>query len=115
VVAAGDFLMTVTGNGLIDIPRQYIYTTVYQGDQYDYEIKGSGKWENCGAKPKLIFTYDIYYPGDADGLAKTYAAYLGGIPYLTATLTMSSKSDEIVNQIMGTRFKPINPSLKPKR
>jgi hypothetical protein len=115
VVAGGSFLMTVTGNGLIDIPRQYIFTTVYKGVNYDYEIKGSGKWENCGAKPKWIFTYDIYYPGDADGLAKQYASYLGGIPYLSATLTKSSKSDEILNEIAGIRFKPINPALKPKR
>jgi len=115
VVAGGSFLMTVTGNGLIDIPRQFIYTTVYKGVNYDYEIKGSGKWENCGAKPKLIFTYDIYYPGDADGLAKQYSSYLGGIPYLTATLTMSSKSGEIISEIVGNKFKPIDPSLKPMR
>lgn len=115
VVAGGSFLMTVSGNGIIDIPRQFIYTTVYKGVNYDYEIKGSGKWENCGAKPKLIFTYDIYYPGDADGLAKQYASYLGNIPYLTATLTMSSKSGEIMNEIIGNKFKPIDPSLKPKR
>jgi hypothetical protein len=115
VVAGGSFLMTVTGNGLLDIPRQYIFTTVYKGVRYDYEIKGSGKWENCGTKPKLTFTYDIYYPGDVDGLAKQYASYLGGIPYLTATLTMSSKSGEIVYENVGNRPKPIDPSLKPKR
>jgi hypothetical protein len=115
VVSGGSFLMTVSGNGVVDIPRQYIYTTVYKGVNYDYEIKGSGKWENCGAKPKLTFTYDIYYPGDADGLAKQYASYLGNIPYLTATLTMSSKTGEIENVVIVNRFKPIDPSLKPKR
>jgi hypothetical protein len=115
VASGGSFIMTATGNGLIDIPRQYIFTTVYKGVNYDYEIKGSGKWENCGAKPKWIFTYDIYYPGDADGLAKQYASYLGGIPYLSATLTKSSKSGDIVDEVTGIRFKPINPSLKPKR
>lgn len=88
IVAGGSFLMTVTGNGLVDIPRQYIFTTVYSGTQYRYEIKGSGKWENCGASPRFIITYDIYYEGDADGLAKMYASYLGGIPYLTADITL---------------------------
>lgn len=91
VVAGGSFLMTINGNGTVDIPRQYIFTTVYQGDNYDYEVKGTGKWENCGANPRLIITYDIYYPGDADGLAKTYAGYLDNIPYLTADVTLTGK------------------------
>lgn len=86
VIAGGSFSMTLLGNGTIDIPRQYIFTTTYEGDPYDYEIKGTGQWENCGPD-KLILTYDIYYPGDADGLAKQYAGYLGGIPYLTAVIT----------------------------
>ena len=88
VIAGGSFLMTIKGDGKIDIPRQYIYTTTYGGDPYDYEIKGSGKWENCGAKPVLIINYDIYYPGEDVGLAASYSSgYLGGIPYLTATIT----------------------------
>ncbi len=88
VVAGGTFNMTVKGNGFVDIPRQYIYTTVYKGDNSDYEIKGSGKWTNCGAKPTLLITYDIYYVGEAEGLASQYKAYLGGIPYLTANITL---------------------------
>lgn len=86
--------MTILGNGFVDIPRQNVFTTVYAGDPYQYEIKGSGKWTNCGAKPTLLITYDIYYPGEADGLAKQYAGYLGGIPYLTATLTLGAKKGE---------------------
>lgn len=101
VISGGSFLMTVLGNGLVDIPRQYIFTTTYGGAPYDYEIKGSGKWENCGPNPRLIFTYDIYYPGDADGLAKQYASYLGGIPYLTADITLGGKkSAQIIVNIL---------------
>lgn len=91
VISGGSFLMTINGNGTVDIPRQYIFTTEWNGDPYDYEVMGTGKWENCGAHPRLIITYDIYYPGDTDGLAKTYASYLGGIPYLTADVTMDGK------------------------
>jgi hypothetical protein len=91
VVAGGSFLMTVNGNGTVDIPRQYIFTTVWEGDNYDYEVMGTGKWENCGAAPVLTITYDIYYPGDTDGLAKTYASYLDNIPYLSAVVTLSGK------------------------
>jgi hypothetical protein len=90
IVAGGSCLVTVTGNGLLDIPRQYIFTTVYKGVNYDYEIKGSGKWENCGPQPRLIIEYDIYYVGDADGLAKTYGpTYLGGITFFTADVTLN--------------------------
>jgi hypothetical protein len=89
ITKGGSFTMTVKGNGTVDIARQYIFTTVYKGALSDYEIKGSGKWENCGAKPKLTITYDIYYVGDAKGLAATYASYLNNIPYLTAIITLN--------------------------
>lgn len=89
IVKGGSFVMTVKGNGTVDIPRQYIYTTVYKGALSDYEIKGSGKWENCGNKPVLTFTYDIYYVGDAKGIAETYASYLNNIPFLTCVITLN--------------------------
>ncbi|PHQ55296.1 MAG: hypothetical protein COC16_05480 [Lutibacter sp.] len=78
VVAGGTFKMEVAGNGFVTIPRQYIYTTTWSGAEYDYEIQGSGTWTNCGSKPTLTFTYDIYYPGDAEGLALSYQSYLNG-------------------------------------
>ena len=106
VTALGAPEMTVAGNGLVDIPRQYLFSTVYDGDPYDYEIKGSGKWENCGATPRLIITYDIYYPGDTDGLAKTYSGSLGSA-YFTADITLGSKSEPevFVNNIIKQTFK----------
>jgi len=96
IIAGGTFNMTVAGNGLVDIPRQYIYTTTYAGAPYQYEIKGSGKWTNCGVKPTLLINYDIYYPGDVKGLAATYASYLGGVTYLTANLTLSGSTKSAV-------------------
>jgi hypothetical protein len=111
VIEGGTFLMTVTGNGFVDIPRQYIFTTEYEGDPYDYEIKGSGKWENCGAKPVLIITYDIYYPGDEKGLAASYPSYLGGITFLTANIEMSSsKSAQIFS--IGNTLAPLTKKVR---
>jgi hypothetical protein len=96
VVDGGTCTLTVYGNGMIDIPRQYIFTTVYDGSNYDYEIAGSGKWENCGDAPHLLLTYDIYYPGDAKGLAASYSAYYGA-SVITADITLSgAKSGEII-------------------
>jgi hypothetical protein len=88
VVAGGTLTMEVAGNGLVTIPRQYLYTTTYSGAEYDYEIAGSGTWTNCGSKPTLTFTYDIYYPGDAEGLALSYQSYLNG-PYLGGSFTLN--------------------------
>lgn len=88
VVSGGSCTMIVKGNGKVEIPRQYIYTTVYDGANYDYEIQGSGKWENCAGKPRLLITYDIYYPGDEKGLAATYSSYLDGATVLTADITL---------------------------
>ncbi|GGK26255.1 hypothetical protein GCM10007962_20690 [Yeosuana aromativorans] len=88
VVSGGTFTMNVDlETGALTIPRQYIYTTNYGGDLYDYEIAGSGTWGNCGSKPTLTIKYDIYYPGDADGLAKTYKSYLS-VGYLGGTFTI---------------------------
>lgn len=83
VTGGGTFTMEVTRNGNLVIPRQYLFTTDYQGDAYDYEIEGTGFWTNCGDKPTLEIIYDIYYPGDADGLMKTY----GGLPNLRGIWT----------------------------
>ena len=89
VIAGGTCTMTINPNtGALNIPRQYIFTTDYGGIAYDYEIQGSGTWGNCGAKPTLTITYDIYYVGDADGLAKTYASYLPNA-YLNGTFTLN--------------------------
>ncbi len=78
VVAGGTCKMQVAEDGSITIPRQYIFTTIYNGVNYDYEIEGTGIWGNyCGEAPVIKITYDIYYPGDAVGLAGSYSSYFG--------------------------------------
>ncbi|MEO9571340.1 MAG: DUF1735 domain-containing protein [Polaribacter sp.] len=88
VVSGGTFTMDIAPNGVVTIPRQYIYTTTYSGTNYDYEIEGTGTWTNCGDKPTLTIAYDIYYPGASEGLAQTYASYLNG-PSLGGTFTLN--------------------------
>jgi hypothetical protein len=90
ITTGGSFTMTVKGNGTVNIARQYIFSTLYKGAVSDYEIAGSGKWENCGNKPVLTITYDIYYVGDDKGIAANYSSYLNNIPYLTAVITLSN-------------------------
>jgi len=99
IIDGGTFMMTFNIDGTVDIPRQYIYTTDYEGEPYDYEIKGAGTWDNCGNEPKLMIDYDIYYPGDEKGLAATYSSYLGDVPYLTADIALTGeKSAKIFSQ-----------------
>lgn len=100
IIAGGSFDMTVKGNGLVEIPRQYIYTTDWGGTPYRYEVEGSGKWTNCGASPTLLITYDIYYEGDAAGLAKNYASYLDGTGYFLLDVTLGSKKNaEVISTL----------------
>lgn len=88
IIEGGTCKMVVKGNGIVDIPRQYIYTTTYGGAPYRYEIEGAGKWDNCGDKPKLLITYDIYYEGDDTGLAATYSPAYLPTPYMEADVVL---------------------------
>ncbi len=88
VVAGGTCSVTINPDGTLDIPRQYIFTTVYKAVNYEYEILGSGTWDNCGASPALVIKYDIYYPGDAKGIAATYSPNYFATPYMTATIVL---------------------------
>ncbi len=100
VIEGGTITMTVNNDGTVVIPRQYVYTTLWDGDPYDYEIAGAGTWDNCGASPTMLIIYDVYYEGDEAGLAETYSAYLNEIPYLTADITLSTKkSEKIFNKV----------------
>jgi hypothetical protein len=95
VVAGGTPTITININGTVDIPRQFLFTTLYSGDNYNYEIIGSGTWDNCGSAPHMLITYDIYYEGDAVGLAETYASYLDDIPYFTMDITLDDTKSGI--------------------
>lgn len=106
IVSGGTFTMTVNDDGTVTIPRQYLFTTEYDGDNYDYEILGSGTWANCGTNPTMVIKYDIYYAGEATGLAATYASYLDNIPYLTADIVLNGKKGEqVFNNLVKPPFK----------
>ena len=112
VIDSEPITMTITEFGTVEIPRQYLFTTEWGGDPYDYEIVGSGFWNNCGDSPTLLIQYDIYYAGEAVGLAAKYAAYLDGIPYLTADITLDNSaapaSFMITKSLKSTAITKIN-------
>lgn len=49
---------TVDADGNITIPRQYIFTTLYAGSLYPYEIYGTGKVNTCDGNVTLDYEMD---------------------------------------------------------
>ena len=94
VIDGGTVAVTVNNDGTLSIPRQYIYTTEWDGDPYDYEIEGTGLYDFCPADPIITLTYDIYYAGDDVGLAETYAANLGA-DHMSSELVLSGKKGTV--------------------
>jgi len=90
VIDGGTIAVTVNNDGTLTIPRQYIYTTDWEGDPYDYEIEGTGLYDFCPDDPTIYLQYDIYYAGDDTGLAETYAAYFPNA-YLFSNLALTGK------------------------
>lgn len=67
VTAGGTIVMKVIANGTTEIADQYLFTTVYDGLPYIYWVKGTGLWANCGTKPTLTLTYNVYYKDPTQG------------------------------------------------
>jgi hypothetical protein len=91
VIDGGTCNVTINPDGTLVIPRQYIFTTEWDGDPYDYDIVGTGNWDNCGATPTLVIQYDIIYStdGDGDGLVAYYSGYgYFDTPYLIADIAL---------------------------
>ena len=85
IIAGGSCKVTVNPDGTLVIPEQYFCETDYIDV---YKIKGSGTWDNCGAKPTMKIDYDIWFPEDGIWIAATYGpTYLDGKTVLTANLT----------------------------
>lgn len=72
ITERGVVLMKVKKDGTVSIPRQYIYTTIYEGKPFKYEIEGSGFWNNCKEKPHLDIEYDIFPKGESAGIGAKY-------------------------------------------
>jgi hypothetical protein len=85
ITAGGTITMKINPNGTTVIADQYCFTTDYAGAPYEYWIKGTGVWANCGARPTMIITYTLYYKSDGSILPSDYYA---GIPAFVATLTL---------------------------
>ncbi|HAN77534.1 MAG TPA: hypothetical protein DCQ31_07060 [Bacteroidales bacterium] len=105
VVKGGTFKMDVNlQDNTVTIPRQYIFTTTYKGVEYEYEVAGTGVWNNCGTSPTLELKYDIYYPGDEKGLAATYSPQYLPNPFLTAKIKLATGKKMMDNVVYKNTY-----------
>jgi hypothetical protein len=51
-------VMTVTEGGKITIAEQFIFTTDYKGDLFDYKITGTGQVNNCSGDVTINYELD---------------------------------------------------------
>ncbi len=57
VISGGTISASVYLDGTIVISDQFLFTTLYEGESYDYRIEGSGTWNNCGEYPTISLAY----------------------------------------------------------
>lgn len=103
ITEGGTINMTVNIDGTVVIPRQYLFTTLWGGDPYDYEIDGSGTWDNCGSSPVMVIEYNVYYEGEDECYIAGYYPDDLDTPYFTADITLGAKSGKSGKQ-------PLKPS-----
>lgn len=65
VIRSNPVTFTVDDGGAITIAKQAIFTTLYAGDEYPYEIIGSGQVNTCDAN--VTINYDVITGGFAVG------------------------------------------------
>jgi len=92
-VAGGTAEMVVNTDGTLYIPDQYYVTTVWNGDNYDYDIiNASGEWYLCNEFAEITLNYEIVYSADGWNIAAW--GYSNGYlpaPYFTAEIQMDAK------------------------
>lgn len=90
VIDGGTVDMIINVDGTIEIEYQYLFTTDYEGDPYDYWIVGTGRWNNCGTYPTLVIDYTLTNVTDGYDLPYDYYGYYGvsELDIFTARLLM---------------------------
>lgn len=86
ILVEGEVSLTVT-NGVVDIPSQYIFTTLYDGAEYSYTVSGTGTISQTCEGNMMIIEYTL----DQDGFDPSGWAYANGYqnePVFTAEIAL---------------------------
>ncbi len=114
VIVEGDVAFTIDSEGGITIPKQYCFTTLYDGAEYPYEISGTGTYDDSGEYPMMTITYVL----DQEGFDPSGWCYDNGYmdnPDFTAVLTLDPNGLPVVGKAKElVSFKKLN-FVKPIR
>lgn len=87
IVEEGKVYYTVAEDGTVTIEDQFIFTTVYNGNPYDYTITGTGTMETVDGVTTLMLSYNL----DQEGFSPNQWAFENGYTdteNFIATVTM---------------------------
>lgn len=89
VLESDPVVLTATPEGVITIEEQYLFTTEYDGDPYDYNIVGTGQINKCDGT--ITLNYDIVYADHSLSLGDYLKSYQSGRTYFTSVLEPKSE------------------------
>jgi hypothetical protein len=87
IIESAEFTFSIDAAGNVSIPQQYCYTTEYNGNEYPYEIVGSGTFDNSGEYPTMHIEYELIQDGFYPGQWCLDNGYMS-TPYFVADLTL---------------------------
>ena len=73
--------------GTVEILEQDYITTLYDGDEYPYTIKGTGTYDNSGEFAMMTIVYEVFQDGFSPSQWAAASGYQDD-PFFTAVLTM---------------------------
>lgn len=117
IVTEGDVVFTVADDGTFTIADQYLFTTLYDGAEYPYNITGSGVYADCGPYPTLTFTYTLSQDGFDPSAWALENGYMN-TAYFTAKVSLDPAYQGLVsnsNNGNTLSFEKISKSQKPSR
>jgi hypothetical protein len=87
IVDSVDVVYTIDVDGIINIPEQDYFTTLYNGLEYLYQIVGTGTLDESGLFPVMHIEYEIILDGFYPGQWSFDNGYMS-TPYFVADLTL---------------------------
>lgn len=112
VIDEGNVVWTLDeATGEITIENQYVFTTLYDGAEYPYNISGTGTYDLSGEFPVVTLTYLL----DQEGFDPSGWCFDNGYmetPYFTATVSLDPtftglRSDGQVLKQLDLKDKPV--------
>jgi len=96
VVDGGTIDLIINNDGTVLIESQYLFTTDYSGDLYEYWVVGSGRWNNCGLYPELTIEYTVTNKTDGYDLPYYIYNYYFGTESEVFTATLVLDGGEVL-------------------